>query len=100
MGQKEALLGLAQRQLQYRELLVSLSFPAFTGSPSPGDGARGAPPMSWCSRQHICEGVGDALGPQEIRTCCTERASLVWIGTDARKGSGQEAGSIATQSRE
>lgn len=71
-----------------------------TGSPIPGDGARGAQPMSWCSRQHICEGVGDALGPQEIRTFCTERASLVWIGTDARKWSGQEAGSIATQSRE
>lgn len=48
--------------------------------------------------RYICEGVRDALHPREIRTCCSERASLAWIGTDARKWSGQEAGSTAIQS--
>lgn len=92
--------GLSPEQLQDRGLpwLLCPFLPSLVPL-NTGDGARGAQPMSWCSRQHICEGVGDALCPQEIRTCCTERASLGWIRTDARKWGGQEAESLATQSQ-
>lgn len=70
------------------------------GTLNSGDGAREAQPMIRYSRQlgTYVRGWGDALHPWAIRTCCTERASLAWMGLVPGSGVGREPGALLGRS--
>ena len=70
------------------------------GTLNSGDGAREAQPMIRYSRQFstYVRGWGDALHPWEIRTCCTERACLAWMGLVPGSGVGREPGALLGRS--